>query len=898
MKAVKSIAELYREVKDYDLVLTNDAPLATALNGLLDRPHLGSWALTPQQLARRESIQSIADHVWDDLKLLTHISTQTGYDIRHVHGEVENLRRMRKHTSRMSEFLKTSSAKKIWEEYSKLPTLEKAMTNFDSSIFGSKRVAVIGLENFNDLDKYVLPSPDRLKEIELFQLDDFRIPQFYNLGNDREMARHVVDLIDESNMNDVAIVMNVTEPIADAVRSALYRKGIPFKNNMELRDLLPVRDFMDFLEMALSHHRLKVKEARPLLKSQGHYIAGTYDNHRFRDRVVSENEPLRELADIMSKIQNQTFGSFLELVVNDKKPSPLPAFLKKLGLWDRNITRENLDILRYAVECIDAGEMDIEIPFDEQNGVVLIDCLNSSYVDRSLIFFLGLGNDWSPRVQGSEYIDSEREMEKEVVRFQTLIQQGAQRGYMINSSRKGKDVTPCLMFTRVKGQGGVVKSFDDISEKGCINLHWMNDRTPHRLSPVSSANNAEPELFSSSSLSQYVQCPKSYLFYKRIKGVEEGASLFGTLLHNFAQFYISYPELVKETGLEEYLDIFMAQYSPLREPVMATVDRSRASIGMRSLIKFIDDLNPFEYPLIPWDETLVTESDDDSDEDDCPQMATARIGNPFFRHHGLNKKRANTEKNLIASSIPFRGRLDLEISKGKGLDFKSGRKVNLKQMMKNSIDDCPEQYFSLQPLAYVFLMSDEFSEERIRLQFYYPMASPLNDVFPESAGVEKNNLISLSYRGQDRWSFVREGNLMRLIQEQGPKYAHKIINGRYAEFQTILLDAKIPDRQGDWENDGILQARFQESFKENKGKELFKTVKLCREMLDGKNRILDGEYILLKEDIKAFQSLAQESSILAAKQRTEGFPATPRNPNYCQRGKCPFFAFCTDGGNL
>ena len=51
MYLAKSIDELYEEVKDYDLVICNDAPLALALNNRLDRPRVGAFAITPRQLA-------------------------------------------------------------------------------------------------------------------------------------------------------------------------------------------------------------------------------------------------------------------------------------------------------------------------------------------------------------------------------------------------------------------------------------------------------------------------------------------------------------------------------------------------------------------------------------------------------------------------------------------------------------------------------------------------------------------------------------------------------------------------------------------------------------------------------------------------------------------------------
>ena len=47
----KTIDELYSEVRDYDLVLCNDAPLALALNNRVDRARLGTFAYTARQYA-------------------------------------------------------------------------------------------------------------------------------------------------------------------------------------------------------------------------------------------------------------------------------------------------------------------------------------------------------------------------------------------------------------------------------------------------------------------------------------------------------------------------------------------------------------------------------------------------------------------------------------------------------------------------------------------------------------------------------------------------------------------------------------------------------------------------------------------------------------------------------
>ena len=53
MKRPKTISELYEEVKDFDIVLTTDAPLASALNREIKTARIGKLAYTPEIFARK-----------------------------------------------------------------------------------------------------------------------------------------------------------------------------------------------------------------------------------------------------------------------------------------------------------------------------------------------------------------------------------------------------------------------------------------------------------------------------------------------------------------------------------------------------------------------------------------------------------------------------------------------------------------------------------------------------------------------------------------------------------------------------------------------------------------------------------------------------------------------------
>jgi hypothetical protein len=78
MEAVKTIDALYEEVRDYDIVLCNDAPLTTALNNRVDKPMLGHFAVTPRQLAASMAIEVTGQPIIDDIRLVKKVADDTG----------------------------------------------------------------------------------------------------------------------------------------------------------------------------------------------------------------------------------------------------------------------------------------------------------------------------------------------------------------------------------------------------------------------------------------------------------------------------------------------------------------------------------------------------------------------------------------------------------------------------------------------------------------------------------------------------------------------------------------------------------------------------------------------------------------------------------------------------
>ncbi|MDR0198759.1 MAG: hypothetical protein LBI08_03350, partial [Methanomassiliicoccaceae archaeon] len=419
MKVAKTIDEIYDEAKNYDIVISNDAALVTALNNRIDVPKIGRLASTPRMIAKdREDavLEKLMDAgkctddgrygIMDDVRLLGTISDLTGSDVRFVHGEVENIREIRRHTAEVGKHLFGKPSKKIYEAFSELPTYEMVMSSFgpeDHYIFEGKRVALIGLDLFDDLDKHFIPA--EFEEIDMFRDDgNYDIGTVHAVGNDRQVAEHAADLITNENAEDVAIVLDTRGAIADAVRSALYRKGIGFRNAFGAKDVVSVRDFMEFIRKALSYEILTVGDVRELFASYGAVASSKHDEYLLHRYSHMEDEDFRKLSDTMRDIRGFTFSELCGRILGPRPAATVRMVLGELKMGDRKIDERSEGAASYLIRTMDSLEHNDEIPDSEKSGVLLADCSNSVYIDRPFVIYLNIDGAWSGRNAGKEYI--------------------------------------------------------------------------------------------------------------------------------------------------------------------------------------------------------------------------------------------------------------------------------------------------------------------------------------------------------------------------------------------------------------------------------------------------------------------------------------------------------------
>ena len=780
LKRAKSIDELYEEVRDFDYVLTCDAALATALNAKIDDYRLGGFAYTPKQIAGMLETQVLGEKAYSDLETIEAIEKETGFDFAYIHGELENIRDIMKYTENVEGYLPTRKSKTVLEAYYRLPTLHRLMQIYEPDLyrteFSGKRCAVIGVEFFNQLDKKFIPLEHT--EIDLFGKEEFSLDTVYAIGNDRQIAGSVVDLISPETADDTAIVLDASGPIADAVRSALYRKKIPFKNGLDVKDLSQIRDFVEFLSLALDYETLRAADVRELFSA---YQKG----NRVKDKEYSfltpkmdryllsrvpfdkETDPTtRRLMETMRDIRQMTFGEAMERLFEGwpQRKTSVAILVDAMHLTEERITSVLVNRISYAVNNISDLKHNEQVPEYEKHGVLLADCRNAYYVDRPFVIFIGLDSSWNVTAAGKDYVDKEALEEQNADRISILLQQGEQRIYAVKPVTDGKETMPGSAFQTIY-PGKRIENFADICSeyrKGT----WFTSKEREKVATGESgvAADPEPEDFSKSTYNNYADCPLKYMFGLLVPTEDNDKAIFGNVLHDFAEFYFCYPETVKERGLDYYVERLNTIYAGISSDAMEELDASKFRVFLRNITRFIDRVRPEEVPL------------------DSTQSGRSHP-NIFMIGEGMNSTSSMTEAKFD-SKAPLFAKYDLCIG-NIIFDYKTGE-ANDAKSIRTKFSRTGNRFSEFQPLIYLQALSENRGIPCSFKLFY----------------LGANLIESLS----DDFDIMRNVREIRLCSETLPELAFGL-NG--SVYNNAMSKAKYQPLNGRWD---VVQAELTDMY--------------------------------------------------------------------------------------
>ncbi len=870
----KSIDELYEEVKGFGLVITNDVALETALNSRIDTARIGELAITPRHIVRQIGPLILGKGYLSDLQIISAVSEETGLGFRQVYSEILNIREIRTHTAEVRSNLTSNSAKKIYDSYRALPTLEKAMSEFDpddprvSWFFErSGGVAVIGVDLFDDLDKHCIPF--EYENIEIFTDDEYRIDRVYEVGNDRQLADNAVDLIDENDPTSFAIVLDASGTIADSVRAALYRRKLPFVNSLGVSDLAQIRDFLSFVTLAQSYHTLRVKSVKELFSNYNGFFKPRREEYLLcRQDKEGMREHAFELREVMRRISEDgmTFREVKDAICNNQARPQVTMILDELGVLDETVTPDRISEIRFAIENVKELKHNEQIPEDELHGVLLADCRNSVFVDRPVVIYIGMEQNWNIPVVGKRYLDPEQESENNAMRLSALLQQGDKRFYIANINKNGEPARPSLTFDIALEMP--CRSFSDICEE-TVTGRWAKpsepvDRTVGCIPVEETDVLSRP--FSKSSFDSYVSCPLGFMFYSLLPGSDQTYTLFGTLIHEFAELYITHPDIVKEKGVDEFVDMVAERYAGLSTPLMTDLDRDRMRLAMINIMRYIDGLEIGGAPL-------------DS------RNSSKKQPNGFMEELGLDMTSTICESDHRSSSHAMHGIYDLYWN-GVITDYKTGRAKDAEEIRKGmSLGNTP-QYPEFQPLMYLALALESDGGKPAFNQFY----AVGNDVASLSDDFDiSENVRTVKLTEKDALELLRSPEGAAIV-------ASKITASLKIEPERLhrYIMEEAPSDPSNWTSaETIEEALAYVGMKTGKtnSKNMGSVMKKLSDFA-GSETIAEGSVINIPlAYLKRFLTELDAMHASMLEGITAGFPPTPVPSKDCM--KCEFYTACT-----
>lgn len=672
MIVAKSIDELYSEVCDFDLVLCNDAPLALALNNRVDHARLGRLAFTTREYAREVLVRRGDEPLISDIELVRRISDSTGYGIRFVHAEVENIRRMLHFMTDVRPYLGNRS-RKVWDEFIRYRTLESVIMSFDKTvdnIYDGLNVAVINTYDgiYDNLDKFMLPMV--YEEISMEGRGDYVIEEVRLLGNDKQIADCAVDIAVRSEPKNVAIVMDSSGKIADAVRSALYRSQVPFVNTLSMKDIQAVRSYLQFVRLGLDYDIVRIRDVRALISSYGGNISPRYDMYSLRSMYNSggiDGERTLDLIRHLQNIREHTFMDVCEHCVPGSERSNIKMLLTQMGCNDRRISEALLDDLFYAVNNIGSLSHNEQIPQDELEGVLLADCKNAMYVDRAIVIYAGLGTDWDRTLKGLDFLNSGRREDENRAnneRFRIMIQQGSVRYYFANATKGGEKAIPCTHFEFCLGENVSVGSFSDICgtvREGAWKIELRDRGVDHSCSDLDQTGKV-PRFLSPSAFNEYYKCPRCYLFKSLTSQPDSEETYTGNKLHEYLEFRVSYPELAAQHPPEYFAELIAEKCAPLQSEEAVEIERTKIHDACRAIDRMVS-----EFGLSAG--KLVNRSVDKKDK------------NIFFEMYGLGLTSEIAERKLMNSDLRMEGDCDIFCDR-MIVDLKTGKATEASDLVK------------------------------------------------------------------------------------------------------------------------------------------------------------------------------------------------------------------------
>ncbi len=815
----KPIDDLYEEVAGYDLAVVPDAPLASALNRRIDRPHLGSFAITPRRLAagRREEAE--------DRIAFLELVEQTDLDWKRGAYAIGNILQCWEHHGRLEAILDydayvDDTTRQAVEYIADLETTSRRLTEY--RIEDDQDVAVVGVDQLTQLERSILP--DDYDTYDTFDDRGFDRPPFHIFDSSTAIVDTVVDAVTEENADDVAVVLDQGSEFSALIESAFEADDIPFYGGPGFIDHPDHRTFVQLLRAAYGGTDTCVGEIRPLLSRLGVSLDVEHDEKRLYEL---DDQELDWVVDFCDRIENRTFAEALDRF-EDRADRRLDTFreeLETLGIADTRASERAVDQLVFYLQSY-------EVPVDRENeGVLLADAKSAAYVDRPVVFYLGLDEDWTHSAPRRPWVDQDAQYTRNIQQFQLLLQSGATQYYLVQDAKGGSPVTPCLYFEELLDE-----AFERFSDLESETHTRRSDRSGDGFAkePVD-ATPTQVSTISQSSLGTYVNSPRDHFFGRLVDGPDKDYFKEGNLFHDFAEFYIHHPDFVDEDVLDDVVEYILEETRPFVRSVDEATRRTKYRAGLETIVAFFNKNRPvdseFLTTTIDWGTNVFAERFDKP------------VDSPI------------TERWFENDDLGLKGKIDLIHSRSRLVDHKSGRYKSAGQVVKSSALDPTSDSPNFQALLYLTHWRSQYPDQELEFTFFHFLET-LDDVVAGEVDLD-DTLTAVSYYPMPFDEYARSKSFFNELVEVGSNNCQKTLSQvDYEDYAAVFDETAIPDTT---DSDELIDSAFGETLtaqmKDCVGD--YKYVESgCKQAMRQLTRVRGQAYF--EDDLDAFEAFVDE----------------------------------------
>jgi len=764
----KPIDALYEDIAEYDLVVVPDAPLASALNRRLDRPHLGSFAVTPRRLAagRREEAE-------DRIAFLKLVE-ETDLDWKRGAYAIGNILQCWEHQSRIDAILDydayvDDATRQAVEYIADLDTTSSQLTDY--RIDDEQDVAVVGYDQLTQLERSILPG--EYDTYDTFDDQVFDRPPFHIFDSSTAIVDTVVDAVSEENADDVAVVLDQGSEFSALIESALEAADISFYGGLGFIDDPDHRTFVQLLRAAHGGTDTRIGELRPLLSRLGVAVDVEHDEKRLYE--VDEPE-LDWVVDFCERIDNRTFTGALDRF-ESKADCRLDVFrdeLETLGVADTRATEHAVDQLVFYFESY-------EVPVDRENeGVLLADAKSAAFVDRPVVFFLGLDEDWTHSAPRRPWVDRDAQYTRNIQQFQLLLQSGATQYYLVQDAKGGSPVTPCLYFEELLDEE--FERFSDLPSQ-THTRQFDHTGAGFEKEPVD-ATTSKVSTISQSSLSTYVNSPRDHFFGRLVDSPDKDYFKEGNLFHDFAEFYVTHPDFVDDAVIDDVVEYILEETRPFVRSVDEVTRRTKYRAGLETIVAFFDSNRPVDAEFL---------------------TATSDWGtNVFAERFDRPVDSPITERWFENDDLGLKGKIDLVQSPSRLVDHKSGRRKSASQVVKNSALDPPSDSPNFQALLYLTHWRSQNPDQELEFTFFHFLET-LDDVVAGEADLD-DTLTTVSYYPMPFEAYAcSEGFFDELIEDGANNCQKTLSQVEYDDYASVFDEVDLPETT---DSDELIDSAF------------------------------------------------------------------------------------------